>query len=61
MRLTEMYDDEVVERAKVFGLHPDMVAKLYKGDPVKLTYMWVKQGHIDLKTFNKLLRYISES
>jgi hypothetical protein len=56
-----MYSPDVLERAKEFQLSPDLVFKLYNGDPVKLTYMWVKQGHIDFKTFNKLLRYISES
>ena len=61
MKLKETFDPEVLERAKTFGLDPHMVSLLWMGDPVKLTYMWVKQGHVDYRTFQKLMRYISES
>lgn len=59
MKLSDVYDKEVLETAKEFKLEPMMVAKLYKGDPVKLTFEWVKTGKADLKMFKKLLDYIS--
>ena len=61
MDLKDVYGEEVLERAKEFKLDPAMVTKLYRGDPVKLTFEWVKTGKADLKTFKKLLDYISQS
>lgn len=61
MDLKEFYGEEVLALAKEFKLDPAMVAKLYKGDPVKLTFEWVKTGKADIKTFKKLLDYISQS
>jgi hypothetical protein len=61
MKLNEMHDEDVQMRARTFDLPLSVVQKLYNGDPVRLTYMWVKQGHVNYATFQKLLRYISES
>lgn len=61
MDLKSLYDEEILDRAERFKLEPAMIAKLYKGDPVKLTFEWVKTGKVDVKTFKKLLDYISQS
>lgn len=62
MKLTEAFDGEILERAKIFGLTPDMVNKLYKSkDMEKLIFTWVKTGTINFATFKKLLVYLVEA
>lgn len=56
------YDEETLEHAKEFKLDPKHVHKLRNSsDHHKTIYGWVKQGHVDLKTFKKLLDYSSMS
>jgi len=62
MKLTEAFDGEILERAKIYGLTPDMVNKLYKSkDMEKLVFTWVKTGAINFATFKKLLVYLVEA
>lgn len=61
MKLDQMYDEEVLEQSKIFGLQPDMVKKLRKVvDKEKLVYEWVKTDYVNLATFKKLLVYLIE-
>jgi hypothetical protein len=50
--------DHVQEVAKAYDLSPALVTKLLQGDPRRLTYMWIKQGHVNYSTFQKLFNYI---
>lgn len=47
--------------ARRFDLDFPMIEKLQRGDPEKLTWMWIQQGIVDYRTFTNLLRYIAHT
>ena len=60
--LVKELDPDVVDMSKEFKLPYDLVLKMYNArDKEKMLFQWVKTGHVDFKTFQKLLTYIAES
>ena len=67
MRINELseakeLDPDIVDMSKEFKLPYDLVLKMYNAsDKEKMLFQWVKTGHVDFKTFQKLLTYMAES